>query len=66
MSGLPSPQISFQEVAHQILATRRITRADQNRFMMAAFAKDALSRDEQLLVDQVFEALKRGLVKVVD
>lgn len=66
MSGLPSPQTSFQQVANQILATRRITRADQNRFMMAALAKDSLSRDEQRLADQVFEALKRGLVKVVE
>lgn len=61
---LPSP--SIEQIVTQILATRRITRSIQRRFMQAALAQDQLSPADRALIDRVFEALRSGLVKVVD
>lgn len=45
--------------------TRRITRADQQCFMMAALST-AISYEEHTQINRVFDALQRGFLKVVD
>jgi hypothetical protein len=65
-ASIVTPQASLQQVVDHILSTRRISRADQSRFMSIALGKSSLSIEEQRQVNRVFDALKQGLVKVVD
>ncbi len=53
---------SFQDVVNRILTSRCITRLDQR--LLVSLAK--LSRDEQALLNEVFDRLRRGLLRVVD
>ncbi|MGG6293965.1 hypothetical protein ACQ4M4_06040 [Leptolyngbya sp. AN02str] len=54
------------ELVKRILASRQITRADQERFMSALLSKNSLSDSERVQVDQLFDALRNGRVRVVD
>ncbi|MBD2091697.1 hypothetical protein H6F67_17780 [Microcoleus sp. FACHB-1515] len=60
------PSASIEQIVTQILATRRITRRVQQHFMQTALSQGQLSQAERVLIDRVFEALRSGLVKVVD
>ncbi len=61
--ALPSLLASpLQEVIDRILASRRITRVDQRLLISLA----NLSHEEQALLNQVFDRLHRGLLRVVD
>lgn len=51
-----------QAVVDRILSSRRITRQDQRSLLSLS----NLSREEQRLIDQVFDRLRMGLLKVVD
>jgi len=53
---------SLQDVVNRILTSRCITRLDQR--LLVSLAK--LSRDEQKLLNEVFDRLRRGLLRVVD
>jgi hypothetical protein len=53
---------SLKDVAEHILSSRRITRRDQ-RLLLALTAS---SSEELNLISQVFDRLRRGLLKVVD
>ncbi|MBC7969245.1 MAG: hypothetical protein H7Z11_03775 [Verrucomicrobia bacterium] len=54
--------LSLQDVVNRILTSRRITRMDQRLLISLA----NLSRDEQTLLNEVFDRLRKGLLKVVD
>ena len=60
------PKAPLQQIIDQILATKRITRSDQARFMAIALRESNLSPDDQRQISRVFDALKSGFVKVVD
>lgn len=60
------PEMSIDQVIERIFATRRITRADQSRFMAALLSKNSLSVGEQEQINRVFDGLSRGLLKVVE
>lgn len=60
------PANGFQEIARQVLSTRRLTRAHQSYFMNAALSSHCLNEDELATLDRLFDALQRGLVRVVD
>jgi len=60
------PEISIKLVIDRIFQTRRITRADQERFMSALLSKKALSDAEKRHIDRVFDGLRNGLIRVVD
>lgn len=60
------PSIGFQEIAQQVLTSRKLTRAHQSFFMTAALSSGQLNADEQAAVDRLFDAVQRGLVRVVD
>jgi hypothetical protein len=66
MSAQVKPQSDIAQVVEKIFSSRRITRADQQRFMSTALSKVRLSHDEQIYINRVFEGLRRGLLKVVD
>jgi hypothetical protein len=54
--------LSFQDVVNRILTSRCITRLDQRLLVSLT----NLSRDEQKLLNEVFDRLRRGLLRVVD
>lgn len=65
------PQVSFprfpvDKIANRIISLRQITRVDQYLFMSAVLAKKSLSKEEKNLVEQVYQDLNRGWIKVVD
>lgn len=66
MSAQIQPQSDIAQVVEKIFSSRKITRADQHRFMSTALSKVRLSPADQMQIDRVFDALRRGLLKVVD
>jgi hypothetical protein len=54
------------ELVEQIVSSRRITKADQMRMMSALLAQNCISDREQRQINRVFEALRSGLIRVVD
>jgi hypothetical protein len=65
-SSQTSSQMTLETLLKQILAMRRITRSDQQLLMTAFMQKGNLSESDRQQISAVFDALKRGLVKVVD
>lgn len=63
---MQSSTSSLKEVVDRIFSTYRITRTDQQLFMKTLLSQDQLSSYEQEQIDRVFEALRRGLLRVVD
>lgn len=57
---------AVSSVVEQIFNNRRITRSDQHRLMNLLLSKDALSLEDQNQINRVFDALRRGLLRVVD
>lgn len=53
---------SLQDVVDRILTSRRITRVDQRLLISLA----NLSYEEQTLLNEVFDRLRRGMLRVVD
>lgn len=66
MSAQIKPQSDIAQLVEKILSSRKITRADQRRFMSTALSKVRLSHDDQIQVNRVFDGLRSGLLKVVD
>lgn len=50
----------------RILGARRLSREDQETFMALLLSKNNLSEKEQRQIDQVYEALRNGRIRVVD
>ncbi|MBD2436573.1 hypothetical protein [Nostoc sp. FACHB-110] len=61
-----SKQMSLENLLEHIFTIRRITRQDQQLLMSALLSKDGLSEQEHQQINRVFDALKKGLLKVVD
>lgn len=59
-------EASVKDVVERIFTSRKITRADQRRFMAALMSKDALTAEEHEQIDRVFDGLRRGVLRVVD
>lgn len=55
----------LEQAVEKMIATRRITRDDQN-LLMLLFAKRDLSASDAALIRQVQEALNQGRLRVVD
>jgi hypothetical protein len=63
----PSPsETPIDQLIRDILAARRITRADQKRFMAIFLSKSSLSEKEQTQINLLFDALRNGRLRVVD
>jgi hypothetical protein len=58
--------VSVKELVDQIFTSHRITRQDQQTLMNALLSKNSLTMEEHLLIDRVFDGLRRGLLRVVD
>jgi len=55
-----------REVIKNITSRHAINRIDQKIFMSALLSKTALSVEDQKMVDQIFQGLQSGLIRVVD
>jgi hypothetical protein len=53
---------SLEQVITRILASRRITHADQHQLLLPR----TLTPQEQALINRLFDQLRNGLIKVVD
>ncbi|MBD2693019.1 hypothetical protein [Anabaena catenula] len=61
-----SPQINLEAILERIFSNRRITRQDQYIMMSNLLHEEGLSDHDMKQINKVFDALKRGLIKVVD
>jgi hypothetical protein len=64
LRNLPEVTETVQEAVERIFATREITRADQQVFLAAMLSDKLPSREEQLQINRVLNALVRGKLKV--
>jgi hypothetical protein len=56
-------EYTLKDLFQKIIASRRLTRADQNRLLMMSATRSA---EEKRLIDQIYERLRDGLIRVVD
>jgi len=56
---------SIEEMVSKIFATRRITRSDQH-VLMTMFSRGNISATDEMLINQIYEALNQGRVRVVE
>jgi hypothetical protein len=54
----------FDEVTDRILSTCQMTAVDQEQFLSILLARKSLSESEQLQINQVFDRLCSGLIKI--
>jgi hypothetical protein len=60
------PKVSVEQIVERIFALRQITRMDQRLLMSAFLAQDSLSEKDHVEINRVFDALRKGLIRVVD
>ncbi|MEQ9551747.1 hypothetical protein [Coleofasciculus sp. G2-EDA-02] len=60
------PKFPVRQIANRIIDMRQISRIDQQLFMSALLSKQSLSREEQNLVEKIYEGLNRGWIRVVE
>lgn len=60
------PRFPIQEVAQRIIGMRQISRLDQRLFMSALLSKHSLSIEEQNLVEQIYQGLSLGWIRVIE
>ncbi|MBE9078149.1 hypothetical protein IQ241_12750 [Romeria aff. gracilis LEGE 07310] len=56
---------SVEEMVAKIFATRRITRHDQS-ILMTLLTQGRISSQEETLINQIYEALSQGRLRVVE
>jgi hypothetical protein len=61
-----SHNAKIEDILQRIFANRRITRQDQYTMMSNLMNQEGLSEQNIMQINQVFDALKRGIIKVVD
>ncbi|AFZ58135.1 hypothetical protein H6G54_15565 [Anabaena cylindrica FACHB-243] len=57
---------NLEEILQRIFSNRRITRQDQHIMMSSLLSAEGLSEQNMQEINKVFDALKKGLIKVVD
>ncbi|MFB2923652.1 MULTISPECIES: hypothetical protein [Aerosakkonema] len=60
------PKVAVEPVIERIFALRQISRADQRLLMSALLSKNSLGETEHKQINRVFDALQKGLLRVVD
>jgi len=64
MQGPVSLLPPLQTVVETIFMTRRISRQDQEILMSLLLAKEDISMEERALIDEIFNGLRRGTLRV--
>ena len=57
---------SLESLMQTILNRRRISRATQNTLMQSLLGKQQLNSHEQAQVEEIFEAIIQGRLRVID
>ena len=57
---------SIEQIADRIVASGRITRADERFFLRAALSETPLGEAEMNQINRVLHRLQMGLLKVID
>jgi hypothetical protein len=57
-------QLSIEQTLEQILTSRKITSKEQ-RWLISVCFTDSLSYQQEHLINQVYEALRNGLLAVI-
>ena len=60
------PKFPIQQIAQRIIGMRQISRLDQRLFMSALLSKHSLSLEEQDLVEEIYQGLSLGWIRVVE
>lgn len=60
------PRFPIQQIAQRIIGMRQISSIDQRLFMSALLSKHAMSLEEQNLVEQIYQGLSLGWIRVVE
>lgn len=60
------PKSLVEQVIERIFVARQITKADQNLLMSSLLSKKSLSDNDEEQINRVFDALQKGLLRVVD
>ena len=60
------PKVSVEAILERIFTQRQINRTDQRILMSALLSQHSLSEKDQYQINQVYDAIQRGLIKVVD
>lgn len=56
---------SVEEMVEKIFSTRQISRTDQT-LLMSMFAANKISARDKMLINQLYEALTQGRLRVVE
>lgn len=63
----PATQASVEAIVERIFISRQISRSDQHLLMSILLSPESVSEtDKRQIVNRVFDALHKGLIKVVD
>ena len=57
--------LTIDEIVNQIFSVRQIDRGIQRQFMNTLLSKTTLNPQDQAHIHRVFDALQRGLLRVV-
>lgn len=59
-------KVSVESILERIFAIRQINRRDQHTLMTALLSKDSLSEKDQRQINQVYQGIQKGLIRIVD
>ncbi len=59
-------QIPVEIIVERIFAFRQMTRLDQLLLMKSLLIKDSFNEKEQNLINEIFQGLQSGLIRVVE
>ncbi|MFB2838840.1 hypothetical protein [Floridanema evergladense] len=62
----PQSKASVENILDRIFAVRQINRRDQHTLMAALLSKDSLSEKDRCQINRVYEAIQKGLIRIVD
>ncbi len=60
------PDTAVSQITHRILASGKITRADQKSLQKITLMNAALSDESERRIQTLFDRLQMGLIKVVE
>ena len=59
-------KVSVDTILERIFTIRQISRTDQQTLMAALLSQDSLSEKDQRQINEVYEAIQKGLIRIVD
>jgi len=60
-----SSQLSIEDLVHQILLLRRVTRTEEN-WLVSLLSSQSLTEEQRAMIQRVFYGLRHDLLMLVD